>query len=157
MRTEALPLHAFNPVILSAKEKQVRVPFLPWLAARLRCLQQTASPARNHSFHRNCRELLRQCSSRKILLVPTTMNSSILTVCDDAADAEPPKPKWCRDGTKPSSTKNLRHPDPAETEPELSKPEPTTGNNKIPWQDLGTKLGPLQYRKIYPTCPKQHC
>lgn len=24
MRTEALPLHAFNPVILSAKEKQVR-------------------------------------------------------------------------------------------------------------------------------------
>lgn len=90
-------------------------------------------------------------------MVPTTMNSSILTVCDNAADAEPPKPKWCRDGTKPSSTKNLRHPDPAETETELSKPEPTTGNNKIPWQDLGTKLGPLQYRKIYPTCPKQHC
>lgn len=154
MRTEALPPHAFNPVILSAKEKQVRVPFLPWLAVRLRCLQQTASPARNPPpFHRNCRELLRQCSSRKILMVPTTMNSSILTVCDDAADAEPPKPKWCRDGTKPSSTKNLRHPAPAETEPELSKPEPTTGNNKIPWQVLGTKLGPLQYRKIYPTCP----
>lgn len=145
MRTEALPLHAFSPVILSAKEEQVRCT-TPTTACCKATLSTTNSfPARNHPFHRNCRELLRQCSSRKILMVPTTMNSSILTVCDDAADAEPPKPKWCCDGTKPSSTKNLRHLDAAEAETELSKPDPTTGNNKTPRQNLETKLGPLQY------------
>ena len=38
-------------------------PFGSRLAVRQRCLQPAPFPARDHCFHRNCRRLLRQCSS----------------------------------------------------------------------------------------------
>ncbi|MEJ4120388.1 hypothetical protein [Corynebacterium macginleyi] len=38
-------------------------PFGSRLIVRQRCLQPAPFPARDHCFHRNCRRLLRQCSS----------------------------------------------------------------------------------------------
>ncbi|WP_147446216.1 IS3 family transposase [Corynebacterium macginleyi] len=64
MRTEALPLQALNQATQEREgNNRSYSPFGSRLAVRQRCLQPAPFPARDHCFHRNCRRLLRQCSS----------------------------------------------------------------------------------------------